>query len=115
MVNLIIVAAEDGAEMGTYLGIQDTNTVHRAMINEAQNFLNDAFSDDLTGELTVALAEWVMSEPGTFENLESINDVVAEISSYEPGQFSYSFLAIQASHHNEKETPPMFRSDEINW
>jgi hypothetical protein len=112
MVSFIIVAAEDGAEMGTYLSIQDASTVHQAMINEAQNFLNDAFSDDLNGKLTVALAEWVMSEPGSFEDLESINNVVEEIASYEPGDFSYQFLAIQATHHEEKEAPPMFKSSE---
>jgi len=115
MVSFIIVAAEDEAEMGTYLGIQDASTVHQAMINEAQNFLNDAFSDDLSGELTVALAEWIMSEPGFFEEPENIDDIVEEIASYEPGEFSYYLMAIQATRHIETEEPPMFKSGEIEW
>lgn len=115
MVNFVIVIAEDGAEMGTYLGVQDASTVHQAMINEAQNFLNDAFSDELSGKLTVALAEWVMSDPGFFEEPENIDDVVEEIAGYEPGDFSYRFLAIQATDHDKTEEPPMYRSEQLHW
>lgn len=115
MVSFIIVAAEDGAEMGTYLGIQEEPTVYVALMKEARNFLNDAFSDQISGKLSVALAEWVMSEPGFFEEPENIDDVVGEISDYEPGEFSYSLMAIQASNHNESEEPPMFKSGELEW
>lgn len=115
MVSFIIVAAEDGAEMGTYLGIQEEPSVHTALVKEARNFVNDAFSDEISGKLSVALAEWIMSEPGFFENPENIDDVVEEIAGYEPGEFSYSLMAIQASNHSESEEPPMFKSGELEW